>query len=326
MNLAENRGITFSGTKKGGPFDIAAQQAEELLKQNNRSGRPNSDVVKPWINGTGLLGKPTNTWIIDFGENRDEQDVKLYEAPYAYVQQNVYPIRMQNRRATRAKYWWLHSEVASGLRRAIQSLSRYIATPRVAKYRLFVWVPLETIPDDGVFIFARDDDYFFGVLHSRLHEKWALRMGTWLGVGNDPRYTPTTTFETFPFPWPPDQEPTDPPAYRAISAAAQQLHEEREAWLNPPGVSGKALEQRTLTNLYNALLVFRGDPPAEGKSHPKIVPAAGDFAPRLDELHTALDHAVCDAYGWEYAVLDDEEEILRRLLALNLERAGQQSE
>lgn len=49
-------------------------------------------------------------------------------------------------------------------------------------------------------------------------------------------------------------------------------------------------------------------------------------APRLDELHQALDRAVCDAYGWEYEVLEDEEEILRRLLALNLERAeGQEA-
>jgi type II restriction/modification system DNA methylase subunit YeeA len=171
-------------------------------------------------------------------------------------------------------------------------------------------------------VIAREDDYFFGVLHSRFHELWTLRLSGRHGKGNDPVYTPTATFETFPFPWPPNQEPTDHPAYHAISAAAKQLHEEREAWLNPPGVSGKALDQRTLTNLYNALLVFRGEPPAEGKRHPKIVPAAGDFAPQLDELHRALDRAVCDAYGWEYDVLDDEEEILRRLLALNLERAA----
>ena len=85
-------------------------------------------------------------------------------------------------------------------------------------------------------VIARHDDYFFGVLHSRLHEVWALRMGTWLGKGNDPRYTPTTTFETFPFPWPPGQEDTAHPAYPAISAAAQQLHAERDAWLNPPGL------------------------------------------------------------------------------------------
>ena len=47
---------------------------------------------------------------------------------------------------------------------------------------------------------ARDDDTSFGILHSRFHELWSLRMGTFLGVGNDPRYTPSTTFETFPFP------------------------------------------------------------------------------------------------------------------------------
>ncbi|MCY4465870.1 MAG: hypothetical protein OXE46_10080 [Chloroflexi bacterium] len=52
-------------------------------------------------------------------------------------------------------------------------------------------------------------------------------------------------------------------------------------------------------------------------------PAAADFAPRLDELHRELDEAVCAAYGWDANVLDDEEAMLRRLLALNLERAAQ---
>ena len=69
-------------------------------------------------------------------------------------------------------------------------------------------------------------------------------------------------------------------------------------------------------------------------SRPKIrvVPEAADFAPRLDELHRALDRAVCDAYGWSdmggdgftfnIYTAEGEEEILRRLLTLNLERAG----
>lgn len=104
--------------------------------------------------------------------------------------------------------------------------------------------------------------------------------------------------------------------YQAISAAAKQLHEERHTWLNPPNVSEKALKERTLTDLYNALNVFRG------VEKIKVKPASGDFAPRLDTLHTTLDKAVCDAYGWPHEVLNDEEEILRRLLALNLERAG----
>jgi hypothetical protein len=229
-------------------------------------------------------------------------------------------MRAATKQKSSREFWWLHWNPRTEMRQALAPLIRYIATPRVAKHRLFVWLDTRILPDCQLVVFARSDNYFFGVLHSRLHELWALRMGT--SLEDRPRYTPTTTFETFPFPWPPGQEPTDHPAYLAISAAAQQLHEERDAWLNPPDVPEPALKDRTLTNLYNALLVFRGVLPPEGRSHPKIKPAAGNFAPRLDALHRTLDRAVCDAYGWEHAVIDDDEEILRRLLALNLARAG----
>ncbi|MBZ0289907.1 MAG: hypothetical protein K8I30_19950 [Anaerolineae bacterium] len=79
----------------------------------------------------------------------------------------------------------------------------------------------------------------------------------------------------------------------------------------------RVLKDRTLTNLYNALNVWRG------KEAMKTKDAAGDFAPHLDELHNALDKAVCDAYDWPHDILNDEEAILRELLALNLERAAQ---
>ncbi len=145
-------------------------------------------------------------------------------------------------------------------------------------------------------MFLRDDDYFFGVLHSRAHEIWSLRMGTWLGKGNDPRYTPTTCFETFPLPWPPGQESPDDPQVQAIAEAARTLNEQRERWLNPEGASETELKKRTLTNLYNARPNW------------------------LDLAHKRLDHAVFAAYGWPEDITD--EEILARLLALNLERAG----
>ncbi len=121
-------------------------------------------------------------------------------------------------------------------------------------------------------------------------------MCTWLGVGNDPRYTPTTTFETFPFPWPPGHEPQDDPRVQAIAQAAKDLVAKRDAWLNPPGLSGKELQKRTLTNLYNARPTW------------------------LDLAHKKLDAAVFATYGWPPALSD--EEILAQLLALNLERAG----
>jgi hypothetical protein len=168
-------------------------------------------------------------------------------------------------------------------------------------------------------------------------------MGTWLGKGNDPRYTPTTTFETFPFPFVAGQEAknlspslsprgegskeSDSPSPAVfgvserelggeVSAAAQALHAERDAWLHPSEkLSSKASAERTLTNLYNALDVWRG------VSKGKVKDAAADFAPRLDVLHRNLDEAVCAAYGWPVEVLADEDAILRRLLALNAARA-----
>jgi type II restriction/modification system DNA methylase subunit YeeA len=168
----------------------------------------------------------------------------------------------------------------------------------VSKYRVFTWVSAQVIAENLLVVITRDDDYFFGVLHSKLHELWSLKRGTWLGVGNDPRYIPTSTFETFPFPWPPGKEPKDDPRVKAIAEAARELVRLRDEWLNPAQVMGGNLKERTLTNLYNK----RPD--------------------WLDLAHKRLDAAVFGAYGWPHDLSDDE--ILARLLVLNLERAAAQ--
>jgi hypothetical protein len=117
------------------------------------------------------------------------------------------------------------------MRRALPP-GRVLGTPRVAKFRLFTFLEGHTLADAQLIVFARSDDYFFGVLHSAIHELWALRMGTQLE--DRPRYTPTTCFETFPLPWPPGSEPAGSPACQRIAAAAQALNEQRDRWLNPP--------------------------------------------------------------------------------------------
>ena len=240
----------------------------------------------------------------------------------------------------------------------------------VAKHRLFAWLPSMQIPENLCVAIARADDTTFGILHSRFHELWALRMGT--SLEDRPRYTPTTCFETFPFPaglTPADtahqrtealeggalipadlpdtllaenfkqNQPPAPvhqaqaaiktiaprPAAIAIAQAAQRLNTLRQAWLNPPewtdtvpevvplGMATspypdrtvpkpgfeKDLAKRTLTNLYNL--------------RPAWLAAA----------HAQLDAAVAAAYGWaDYTADLPDDEILRRLLALNLERSG----
>lgn len=310
--LEENAELSFRGNQKGGAFDIDLEIAEIFLQARNYSGRPNSDVVKPWWNGIDITRRPRGMWLIDFGPSMPLEVAETYGLPLEYVRSHVKPERDNNNRKAYRERWWIHNEPRPSMREAIARLERYLVTPHVSKHRLWVWVLAGIIPDHQLIVVASDDDYIFGVLHSKLHEVWSLRMGT--SLEDRPRYTPTTTFETFPFPWPPRPEPTDHPAYQAISTAARQLHEERDAWLNPPGVPESRLKKRTLTNLYNALQVWRGE--AQGR----VEPAAGDFAPRLDVLHRTLDEAVCDAYVWPRSILDDDEEILRRLLALNLER------
>jgi hypothetical protein len=104
------------------------------------------------------------------------------------------------------------------MRKSLEGLQRYIGTSMVSKHHNFTWIPAEVLPANLLIVVVREDDYFFGVLHSTLHEKWSLRLGT--SLEDRPRYTPSTTFETFPFPWPPGKEPTDDPRVQAIAAAA----------------------------------------------------------------------------------------------------------
>src|SRR5690606_28065601 len=154
----------------------------------------------PWVNGQDLTRRPSNKWIIDFGTSMTMAEASLFEAPFAHVETKVAPIRAKVRRKNHRENWWLYGETRPAMRKVLSSLSRYICTPRVSKHRLFVWLDKTVQPDCATVAISRDDDFFFGLLHSKFHELWSLKLCTWLGKGNDPRYTPTSCFETFPFP------------------------------------------------------------------------------------------------------------------------------
>ena len=289
--LKENLGIAFMGDTKGGPFDITEAKARRLLAQPNPDGRSNRDVVRPWINGKDITDRRRNMWIVDFPPGTTLEEAALYEAPFEYVREEVKPNRAKSKRETYAKYWWRHMEPRPGMREATSSLVRVMVTPRVSKHRLFVWLENDTLADSATIAFAREDDYFFGILHSRVHEVWARSLGSQLREAESGfRYTPRSTFETFPFPCPtPDQR-------SEIAQAAHRLDMLRQGWLNPDAddVGPKELTERTLTNLYN------------------------DRPTWLQHAHNRLDDAVLAAYGWPSEVSDGE--IVAGLLALNLER------
>ncbi|NUQ34791.1 MAG: class I SAM-dependent DNA methyltransferase, partial [Planctomycetaceae bacterium] len=234
VRLSENFDLGFMGDTKGGKFDIDPETAKALLAGKNPNGKSNKSVVVPWVNGADLTRRSRGWYIIDFNEMPLEEACQ-YESPFEYVRQYVFPERMQNNRQSYRDKWWVHVEPRPAMRAALEPLTRFIGTATTAKYRLFSWFTKPTLPDHAIIVFAREDDYFFGVLHSVAHERWALELGTQLE--DRPRYTPTTCFETFPFSWPPGKEKQNDPQVKAIAAAAKSLNDQRETWLNPKGIS-----------------------------------------------------------------------------------------
>ena len=315
--LSSNRDSAFVGDQKSGPFTIPGDTAREWLRLPNPHGRPNADVLRPWLNGMDLTRRPSGKWIVDFGDSMSEAEAALYELPFAHARDNVLPMRKRSRVKGIADFWWRHWRPRPRMRKKIGRLARFIATPTVSKQRLFTWLEAGICPDHQLIVIARDDDTTFGILHSRFHEAWALRLGT--SLEDRPRYTPSTAFSTFPFP--PGLSP-DVPATTyandsraiAIAEAARHLAALRDRWLNPPewvewmeepvpgypkrpvprnAEAAKKLKGRTLTKLYNARPQW------------------------LSNAHAALDSAVAEAYGWPAAISDDD--ALRRLLQMNIQ-------
>ncbi|CAN5162616.1 hypothetical protein BH24GEM2_BH24GEM2_14060 [soil metagenome] len=176
--LLENRGLSFRGIELGGNFEVPQDRAHQFLRcPLNPNGQPNSDVVTKWATVDRVLKGRGDHWIIDFGVDMTEDVASLYEAPFEYASTHIRPERVTNRSKRTADNWWIHRRSAPPLREAIRNFDRYIATPLVSRYRLFGWIPANTLPVNRLVAFARNDDYFFGVLHSRVHEVWALEMG-----------------------------------------------------------------------------------------------------------------------------------------------------
>ncbi len=322
--LPENRCISFMGDTKGGAFEIDDSLAIDLLSTPNANGRPSSDVIVPWVNGLDITRRKRDMWILDFGIDTDLGDAAGYDAPFSVAEARVKSARKASR--SRIERWWLHERPRVEMRTFLKTLDRFIGTVTVSKHRLFTWFSAPTLPDHALILFARSDDYFIGILHSRVHEIWALQMGTRLETR--PRYTPTTCFETFPLPEPTNEQREE------IAGAACDLFKLRSNWLNPPewtreekltfpgtadgpwatymsnvddrGIGtvrwlrtvakdencAAKLKNRTLTNLYNERPTW------------------------LDLAHRRLDEAVLAAYCWPVDLSEDD--ILERLLDLNL--------
>ena len=348
LRLAANSGMAFQGPSKVGSFDIDGAIARAWLSRPNPTGRSNADVVRPWFNGSDITNRAVDHWIIDFGTDMGERDAALFEAPFEHVVERVKPERERNNREAYRRYWFRFAEARAGLRRATAHLARFIVTPRVAKHRVFTWLAAGASTDTRLYVVARADDSTLGLLHSRVHEVWSLANASMHGDGDEggrPTYNAKSCFETFPFPAGLTPAATAhqrtealddgalipaelPSAVRdhaaAIAHAAKRLVDLRDAWLNPPEWTERVPEVVPLgmsTSPYPDRIVAK--PGFEGELAKRTLTNLYNQRPAwLAQAHEALDAAVAAAYGWtDWTRAMPDDDILRRLLALNLERA-----
>lgn len=280
--IAGNSGLMFQGPIPvgGGFVNLPAGFVAELLQDADVDY---AAVIRPYLGAADICHRPDQSasrWCIDFGYMTFEEASRFPRA-LEYLEANVRLERMTNAHGPTREHWWRFGAPRREMRTALLGLDRFIAVPNHAKRYLTAWQPAIVLAGNAASVLASRDDYVMGVMTSRIHEIWARSRPS--SIKGDLRYTPSTMFETFPFP------PEPALVVRlAVADASEALHAGRREL---------CLEARIgLTELYNR--------------------ADGAFG-HLRAFHESLDLAVADAYGWPDGVLDADDAILTHLIELS---------
>ncbi len=306
VRLDENSGISFIGCYVlGMGFIVDVAEAQEWIAADAR----NADVLFPYLNGEDLNSRPDSSasrWVIDFND-RSEAAASKFVLPYTRVLERVRSERAGKPKAVRESPWWLFLRARPAMRSAIADLSEVLVIALVSRTVMPIRVESQQVFSHALGVFATDDYGDQAVLSSSLHQAWAVTYGS--GMRNDPRYTPSDVFETFPRPAP----------STALDRIGRILDQERREIMLRRGLG--------LTALYNQM------------NNSEIGSDTDADIGRLRAIHSELDTAVLDAYGWsdispEHGFHSHRKtqrwtmsplarvEILDRLLEENLRRIG----
>lgn len=303
--LKANQNLANMGVSVLGVGFIISKDTAEDLGLGRIVGLEN--YIRPYLNGRDLTQISRKMLAIDFFGLTEAEVRMKFPVVYQYLLENVKPERDQNRDKSTREKWWIFGRPRSELRPALASITRYIATTRTAKHRIFSFLESSILPDAKVIAIGLNDAFFLGVLSSSIHTFWADATGGWLGVGNDSTYNHTDCFVKFPFPIAEPQQRT----------RIRELAEQLDAHRNRQQATFPTL---TLTELYNVVEKLRKGEILSAKE--QIINQQG-LASVVVSLHQQIDAAVADAYGWPNDLQDSE--ILARLVKLNHERAAEEA-
>lgn len=340
--LRENANIAYQGVQAGKQFVVSGDAALKMLQMPNPSGMPNSDVLVPWADDGTAKSLDRGQWVIDFGNTMTEAQSAAYCEPFDTVRKQQGRPLLAGLQGSGGRTPWRHQSFKAAMRAALRPLPRYLATALSAQERAFVWLPAPALPDRSVVVFARDDDYFFGVMQSRFHRLWSAAMVP--TVGYRYIYQIGRSFETFPMPWVPSAEPRGSSSYLAISGAAENYLKERKrllAWPDgshdrtiafPASPSGPWRQQspnrdsapRTATHAYTS--GPPGWPFATARSLFDIaLRSTPEFRTATQNLDLAVAQAYAEVIGCQPHEMDDEKmavRILGELARARSDRSG----
>ena len=299
--MAANSSIAYQGVIPGGKgFRVPNHEAVGTYLDYWKQG-----LLKRYINGQQLINAAEPGFVIDFfGLTKDEAKATAPEL-YQQVLDQVKPYRDTVRRKARREKWWLYAEANSTMRPMFVGISRYIATCRTAKHRVFVFLDSDILPDAKLIAIGLQDGEHLAVLSSRHHVTWAMATGANLGVTSN--YNHADCFYKYPFP-----KLTTAQKIRLRELGDElDAHRKRQQDIYP---------KLTLTQMYNVLEKLHAGETIKGKDREIYDHGLISI---LEDLHDQIDDAVAEAYGWPVDLSD--EEILLRLVALNKERAEEEA-
>jgi len=287
-----------------------------------------STRIRPYLVGEEINSDPRQQpqrYVIYLSDVAAEDELNQWPDLKAIVEAKVKPGRMSlgtnPNNVPLKKRWWAYQAHRPDLYAALAKRKRALCISRVGQSLAFAFAPTDIIFSEAVVVFALDGFGGFCALQSRPHEVWARFFAS--SMKDDLRYTPSDCFETFPFP---DHWQT----HAALEAAGKAYYEFRAALM--------VTNDEGLTKTYN-----RFHDPDDRES---------DIL-KLRELHTEMDRAVLNAFGWsgiktecefllDYEIDEEEwgdkkkpyryrwpdevrDEVLARLLELNAERAKEEA-
>ncbi|MGH7961882.1 MAG: type IIL restriction-modification enzyme MmeI, partial [Candidatus Binatia bacterium] len=332
LPLPENTDRVFQGSIfLGDGFLLTHEEAQAMKKRDSHL----SEVIFPLINGQELNNEPNPTpgrRIINFFDWPLDKAEKFGEAFERIVNQ-VKQERLANRRVAHLP-WWQYERPRMDLYFKILNVPHCFVAAATTKHFNFSALPTNYVFTHALYVFTTDRWDLYAVVQSTIHEVWARKYSGALETRL--RYSPSDCFETFPFP-----ERLWQTANPTLAAIGETYHEHRRALMRRLWLG--------LTDIYNLFHARNLTPALVAKVSGKPEEAETGYQDllRLRALHRAMDEAILAAYGWtdlalghdfhepEYLPENDRvrytispearKEVLRRLLALNHERAAAQT-